>query len=61
MPRSSHPQLDHSNYTWRRVQVMQFPPPSSLHPPSVHTFSSVTFKADESHSILLPPGSHRHS
>jgi hypothetical protein len=29
MPRSSHPSwLHHSNYTWRRVQVMKFSPTS---------------------------------
>jgi hypothetical protein len=39
MPRSSHPRLDHSNYTRQRVQVkkllvMQFTPPPLLHPSS---------------------------
>jgi hypothetical protein len=60
MPHSSH-QLDHSDYTGRRVQVMkpfimQFPPPPSLHSSSVQIFSSAIFKAHVTHSILLPPG-----
>jgi hypothetical protein len=52
--------LEPSNYTGQRVQVMkllvmQFPPPPSLHPPSALIFSSAAFKADVSHSLLLPP------
>jgi hypothetical protein len=46
-PNPPHPQLNHSNYTWRRVQIMklfamQFSPPS-CHPSSVQISSSAPF------------------
>jgi hypothetical protein len=61
MPCSCHPRLDHSNYTGKRAQVtklliMQFPPPPPLPPSSVQIFLSAVFKANVSHSVLLPTG-----
>jgi hypothetical protein len=58
VPCQSHPPwLDHSNYTWRRVQVIKLPlwsflQPPTLHPSSVNIFSSAPYP--QTPSVCVP-------